>query len=190
MSTPPTPYPTRPLNSLGPPVSWGLGASYLNEPRHTHIQCMCVGGLISAGICCLVGSPLFEISRGSRLSETAGSPTGSPSSSDSNNFSLIQPQGSAPSIYWLGTNMCIWLFQPLCWVFQRAVMIGTFLWVLYSLSNRVRPWGLPLSWIPLWACSWTFFSLDSSPFPSLQFFQMGTIMGQSFWLWDSNTIPY
>ena len=33
MSPPPTPYPTRPLNSLGPPVSWGLGTSSLTEPR-------------------------------------------------------------------------------------------------------------------------------------------------------------
>ena len=35
-------------------------------------------------------------------------------------------------------------------------------------------------WIPLWACHWTFFSSGSSPFPSLQFFQTGTIMDQSF----------
>jgi hypothetical protein len=54
-----------------------------------------------------------------------------------------------------------------CWVFWRAVMIGPFLWMLHSLSNSVRPWDLPLSWIPLWACCWTFFSSGSSPFPSL-----------------------
>jgi hypothetical protein len=29
----PTPHPTWPLNSLGPPISWGLGASCLNEHR-------------------------------------------------------------------------------------------------------------------------------------------------------------
>ena len=29
----PPPHPNRPLNSLGPPVSWGLGASSLTEPR-------------------------------------------------------------------------------------------------------------------------------------------------------------
>jgi hypothetical protein len=39
-----------------------------------------------------------------------------------------------------------------CWVFWRAMMIGPFLWVLHSLSNSVRLWDLPLSWIPLWAC--------------------------------------
>ena len=34
------------------------------------------GGLISAGVCCLFGGPVFERSRGSRLIETAGPPTG------------------------------------------------------------------------------------------------------------------
>ena len=52
--------------------------------------------------------------------------------------------------------------------------------MLHSLSNSVRPWGLPLSWIPLWACCWTFISPGSSPFPILQFFQTRKIMGQSF----------
>jgi hypothetical protein len=67
-----------------------------------------------------------------------------------------------------------------CWVFWRAVMLGSVLRVFRSLSNSVRSWDLPLSWIPLWACRWTFFSSGSSLFPSLQFFQTGTIMGQSF----------
>jgi hypothetical protein len=35
-----------------------------------------------------------------------------------------------------------------------------------------------LRWIPLWACCWTFFSSGSIPFPSLLFFQTGTIMSQ------------
>jgi hypothetical protein len=53
-----------------------------------------------------------------------------------------------------------------CWVFWRAVMLGPFLWALHSLSNSVRPWDLPLSWIPLWACRWTFCftSQDSGAF--------------------------
>jgi hypothetical protein len=66
------------------------------------------------------------------------------------------------------------------WVFQRADMLGPDLWALHSLSNSVRPWGLPLSCISLWACPWTFFSSGFSPFPSLQFFQTGTIIGRSF----------
>ena len=155
----------------------------------TVLCCVRVGGLISAGICCLVGCPVSERYQGSRLIETAGPPKGSPSSLASSIFPLIQPQGSAVSVHSLGTNICVWLLAP-CWVFHRAVMIGPFLWVLYSLSNSVRPWGLHLSWVPLWVCCWISFSLGSSPFLSLQFFQTGTIMGQSFWLWDGNPIPY
>jgi hypothetical protein len=64
-----------------------------------------------------------------------------------------------------------------CCVFQRAVMIAPFWWALHSLSNSVRPRDLSLSWIPLWGCHWAFFSSVSSPFPSLQFFQTGIIMG-------------
>ena len=82
-----TPYATWPLNSLGPPVSWGLSAS--SEWTQTQNMCMCVGGLISAGVCCLFGGPVFESYRGSRLIETAGSPTGSPFSSTSFNKSQL-----------------------------------------------------------------------------------------------------
>ena len=54
-----------------------------------------------------------------------------------------------------------------CLVFQSAVMLGPFLRALHSLSNSVKPWDLPLSWILLWACHWNVFSSGSSPFPSL-----------------------
>ena len=50
------------------------------------LYCMCAGGLISTGVCCLFGCPVFERSQESRLMETAGAPTGLPFSSDS--FSL------------------------------------------------------------------------------------------------------
>ena len=49
---------------------------------------MCVRGFISAGVCCLFVGPVFERSQGSRLTKTAGPPTGSPFSSAS--FSLLQ----------------------------------------------------------------------------------------------------
>jgi hypothetical protein len=71
------------------------------------LYCMCVVGLISAGICCLFGGPVFERSQGSRLIDTASSPTGSPFSSASFSFSLIQQQGSAATVHWLGSNICI-----------------------------------------------------------------------------------
>jgi hypothetical protein len=54
-----------------------------------------------------------------------------------------------------------------CWVFWSVVMLGPFLWALYSPSSSARPWDLPLSWIPIWVCHWTFFSSGSFPFPSL-----------------------
>jgi hypothetical protein len=109
----PTPYPTWPLNSLEPPVSWGLGASSLNEHRPGNPLLMCVRGLILAGVCCLFGGLVFERSQGSTLIETAGRPTGSHFSSASFSLSLIQQQGSAASVHWLGANICIWLFQLL-----------------------------------------------------------------------------
>jgi hypothetical protein len=59
-------------------------------------------------------------------------------------------------------------------------MIGPFLWAFHNLSNSVRPWGLFWSWILIWAYHWTFSSSGSTSCPSLQFFQTGTIMGQSF----------
>ena len=99
------------LNSLGPPVFWGLGASSLTESRPSSpLLYMCWEPHISW--CMLPGwwSSVWEIS-GSRLIETAGPPTRSPSSSAFPNFSLIQPQGSAVSVHWLDVNICIWLFQ-------------------------------------------------------------------------------
>jgi hypothetical protein len=50
------------------------------------LYCMSVEGLISAGVCCLFGGSMSERSQGSRLVETAGSPTESSFSSAS--FSL------------------------------------------------------------------------------------------------------
>jgi hypothetical protein len=69
-------------------------------------------------------------------------------------FSLIQPQGSAVSVHWLlcplvASKYLYLTLSAACWVFQRAVMIYHFLWVLHSLSNSVRPWGLPLNQIPV-----------------------------------------
>jgi hypothetical protein len=45
----------------------------------------------------------------------------------------------------LGTNICIWLYQLLLWVFWMANMIGPFFWALHGLSNSDRPWDLPMS---------------------------------------------
>jgi hypothetical protein len=98
--------------------------------------------------------------------ETTGPPTGSHFSSASHSFSLIQLGVSCFSPL-VGCKYLHLTLSAACWVFQRAVMLGPFLWVLHSLSNSVRPWDLPLSWISPWACHWTFYSSGSSPFPSL-----------------------
>jgi hypothetical protein len=108
------PHASWPLNSLGLlGVSWRLGSFNLlwmnTDP--TVLRCMCVGGLISAGVCCLFDGPVFGRSWGSRLIETAGPPTGSPFFSASSSFSAIQQQGSAASVHWSGANICIQLFQ-------------------------------------------------------------------------------
>jgi hypothetical protein len=68
---------------------------------------MYVGGLISAGVCCLFGGPVFERSRWSRLIEIADPSIGSTSSSASSSLPLIQPQGLAASVHWLGANIYI-----------------------------------------------------------------------------------
>jgi hypothetical protein len=62
-------------------------------------------------VCFLFSGPVFERSWGFRLIETAGPPTGSPSSSTSFSLSLIQPQGWAASVHWLSATICLWLFQ-------------------------------------------------------------------------------
>jgi hypothetical protein len=107
---------------------------------------ICVRGLISADVCCLVGGPVFERSQGSRLIKTAGPRTGPPTTLLFNFLqpSLIQQRGSAASVHWLGANICIRLSAACC-IFQRAVMIDPFLRALHSLSNSVRlgtsPWA-------------------------------------------------
>jgi hypothetical protein len=110
----PTLQPLWPLNSLGPPVSWELGASFLNEyrPRSTRLH-VCWGGLMSAGVYCLLGGPEVQInwecwsSYRITLLLSFFQP------------SLIQQQGSAASVHWMGANICIWLFQLLVGSFRR-----------------------------------------------------------------------
>jgi hypothetical protein len=114
--------------------------------------------------CMLPGwwSSVWEIS-GSKLIETACPPTGLlSSSSPSCSFSLMQPQG-------LGVSICNWL----------SYLLG-FSEGSHTRLLSVRPWSLPLSWIPIWTCHWTSCPSMSSPFLFLQFFWTGTILGLSF----------
>jgi hypothetical protein len=147
---------------------------------------ICIGGLISAGVCFLVGGPVYDKSQGSRLVETAGSPTVSSSFSASYSFSLIQPWGSEASVHWSGVN--IWLSVAL-WVFWRAIMIVPFceltiasiivsdLVAFSSARSQFRPFTGPL-----FPRALLHFCLCSS-FRQKQLWII-------FWLWDGNHIPH
>ena len=90
-----------------------LGVSSLSEARPGILCYICVRGLVSAGVCCLVGSSESERCQGFRLVETAGLPMGFASSSASSSRSLCQPQGSLTLVHWLGVSICICLDQLL-----------------------------------------------------------------------------
>ena len=82
----PNPHHTLPPSSLGLPVSWGSGASSLNEHRQSsnvHV----VGPHVSCCMLPVLWSSEMSDLRGSRLIETAGPPIESPFSSAS--FSLL-----------------------------------------------------------------------------------------------------
>ena len=125
---PPYPHSTRPLNSLEIPVSWGVVASSLTKLRPVVLCCICVGGLISASICCLVGSPVFERSQGFRLIETADPPTGF---ALLHSFFHLSPNSTIGVSSFCPLVGCKYLYLTLsaaCWIFQRAVKIGLFSW--------------------------------------------------------------
>ena len=56
---------------------------------------------------------MFERSWGSRIIEIVGLATGLSSSSSSSSLSLVQPQGSPTSVYWLNVSICHCLSQQL-----------------------------------------------------------------------------
>jgi hypothetical protein len=113
MPPPPQPHTTWPLNSLGPTVSWELGASFLNEHRPgSPLLYVYWGPHISW--CILPGwwSSVWEI-LGVQINWDCCS---SYSIALLLSFfwnSLIQPQGSGAAVHWFGVNICIWLFQLL-----------------------------------------------------------------------------
>jgi hypothetical protein len=74
------------------------------SPDQAVLCWICVGGLISTDLRCLVGDSVFERFWGSRLVETAGPPMRLPSSSSSSPFP-IQSQGTPASVHWLGVNI-------------------------------------------------------------------------------------
>jgi hypothetical protein len=116
ISVPTTPYHSRPVNSLEPPVSWGLYASSLTKTRPSNpLQYMCWGPHIIW--CMLTGwwSSVWEISGVQVNWDFCSSYKVALLCFFS--FPPIQ-QGSAASVHWLGTNICIWLFQLLVGSFR------------------------------------------------------------------------
>jgi hypothetical protein len=109
------------------------------------------GGFISAGVCWLVGGPVSERSQQYRLIYTAHCPpTGSPFSSASFSFSLIQPPRVSSFCPLVGCKYLHLTLSAVCWVFQRTVMMGPF---FVALSNSVRPWRSPLELDPILSLS-------------------------------------
>ena len=88
------------------------------------LYCMCVGGLISAGVCCLFGGPVFERSRGSRLRLLVllqDCPSPQLLSAFPNSTTGVSCFCSL-----VGCKYLHLILSAACWVFWRAVMIGLF----------------------------------------------------------------
>jgi hypothetical protein len=110
----PIPHPTSPLNSLWPPVSWGLGASSLNEYRPSSpLLYVCWGPHISWCMLPVWWSNVWEILEGVQINWDCWSSYRIVLLFSFFQPSLIQQQGSAASVHWLGANIYIWLFQLL-----------------------------------------------------------------------------
>jgi hypothetical protein len=109
----PIPHPTWLLNSLGPPVSWGLGASYLNEHRlGSPLLYMCWGPHISWCMLPAWWSSVWEIS-GVQINWDGWIFYRVAFLLSFFQLSLIQQQDFAASVHWLGATICIRLFQLL-----------------------------------------------------------------------------
>jgi hypothetical protein len=93
-------------------LSWGLRASSLNEHRpNSPLLHVCWELHISWYMLSVWWSSVWEIS--GVQNETAGPPTRPSLLLSFFQPSLIQQQGSAASVHWLGANVCIWIFQLL-----------------------------------------------------------------------------
>jgi hypothetical protein len=117
-----------PLNSLGPPVSWGLGVLSLNEHRPgSPLLYVCWGLHISWCMLHVWWTSIWEIS----VIETAGAPAGSPFSSASFSLPYFNNRVSCfcPLV---GCKYLHLTLSAACWVFWRAVMLGPLLWVLHT----------------------------------------------------------
>jgi hypothetical protein len=105
----PQPHHTWPLNYLGHPVTWGLGASSLNEHRPgSPLLYVCWGPHISWCVWPGWWSSVWEIS-GVQINWDCGSSYRIALVLSFFQPFLIQQRASADSLHWLSTNICIWL---------------------------------------------------------------------------------
>ena len=95
-----------------------------------------------------VSGPMYKRFQGSRLIETAGPPTGSPTSSDSSKLSLIQQEESAASVHQLVVNTASDNFNCLWGLLESSHARPLF---VSAPQPQEQLWDLPLSWIPLQA---------------------------------------
>jgi hypothetical protein len=117
-SYPFTTHPMWPLNSLEPPVSWGLGASSIIEHRPSSpLLYVCWGPHISWYMLSVWWSSVWEISE-IQINWDCGSSYNIDLLLSFSQPSLIQPQRSSASVHRLGANNCIWHFQLLVWPFR------------------------------------------------------------------------
>jgi hypothetical protein len=109
----PTPHLTCLLNSLGPPDCRGLGASSLNEHRpRSPLLYVCWGPHVSWCVLPVWRSSVWEIC-GVQINWDCWSSYRIALLLSFLQPSLMQQQGSAASVHWLGANICIWFFQLL-----------------------------------------------------------------------------
>ena len=105
------PHATWPLKPLGPPVSWGIGASSLNEHRPSSpLLYVCWWPHIS---CCMLPvwcSSVWTISE-VQINWDCWFSYRVTLFLSFIHPSLVQQQGPAVSVHWLGATICLWLFQ-------------------------------------------------------------------------------
>jgi hypothetical protein len=91
----------------------------LNEHRPSSSLLYVCWRLISAGVCCPFGGPVFERSWWVQINWDCWSSYRITLLLGFFQPSLIQQQGSAAPVHWLGTNIYIWLFQLLVESFRE-----------------------------------------------------------------------
>jgi hypothetical protein len=94
--------------------------------------------------------------QGSGLTETAGLPIGLPSTSASSSLSTTEVPKFSPSI---GCKYLHLSQSAIGRDSQKTAMLGSCLYANYYISNSVRPWSLPLRWIPRWSGYLSLFSI-------------------------------